>query len=97
MLSKEQARENFLTAIRGAVEYWEDEERAQTSKKKLEGLAFSILNIIDGSGMIMPALDICLSPHPDDKQYAIDNGEEWYEPGMCINDDVMLHEFWHQK
>jgi hypothetical protein len=37
-----------------------------------------------------------MEPHPDDKQYNIDNGEQWVEDGQIINDDVMLHDLYYK-
>lgn len=88
--TEEEVRGEFLDHIRHLISYWESEERAPTSKEKLEGLVFSILNIFDGSTGL-PAFDISCAPHPDDKQYHIDEDSNYYEPGMVIN-DCMLHE-----
>lgn len=63
-----------------------------------EGVAFSILNILDGTTMSLPAFNLTLSPHPDDKEFLQGEGENWYEDGTVINDDVMLHEmFYHDR
>lgn len=63
-----------------------------------DGVVFSILNIIDGmSGGFPCAIDLAMSPHPDDKDYYIGNEEQWIEQGQVINDDVMLHELFCQK
>lgn len=69
--------------------------RAKTVEEKCEGVAFSILNIFDGTTML-PSFDISLSPHPNDKEYCIENNENWYEPGMVIN-NCMLHELFVKK
>jgi hypothetical protein len=71
---------------------WEHADNC-TIKGKLEGLAFSILNIFDGTTGL-PAMDIVLSPHPEDKDFALSEGERWYEEGMIIN-DCYLHELFY--
>lgn len=96
-ISKSDARDMFYKAIRGAIWYWLREERTPSVDGKLDGLAFSILNIIDGTGMQMPAIDLILRPHPEDKSYHEAKGEDWFADGMCINDDVLLHELWHKS
>jgi len=88
--------DRFLNHVRGLAEYWDGIEE-RTSREKLDGMAFSMLNIFDGTTMDFPAMDIVLSPHEDDKQYHIDNDEDWFEPGMVINDDGMLHEMYYEK
>ena len=90
-ITKEEAREEFLKQVKALVAYWAEIEK-ETVIEQLDGLAFSILNIFDGSTMIFPTLDIVIRPHEDDKEYCIDVGENYYEDGMAINDDTMLHE-----
>jgi len=92
--TKEESVEMFLEQIYQTKEFWEKESRCQTLKGKMEGLVFSILAMFDGSNAGFPALDISLQPHPDDKQYHQDNDEDWFEPGMVINDEVELHGMW---
>lgn len=95
--TKEEARELLLDQIREICDYWSKVESASI-KDKCDGVAFSILNVFDGcSGGFGCALDISLSPHPDDKQYLIDEDENYFEYGMVINDDCMLHEFFYKK
>ena len=89
--TKEEVRKEFIECIKRIGNYWLKSER-KTTKEKMEGFIFSIYNIFDGTSCGIPAFDICVSPHPDDKQYYIDNNENWYEDKMCINDDVLLHE-----
>ena len=92
--TKEQVRADLLDTIRSYAEYWDKVDR-KTSIEKLHGLAFSILGIFDGTTPGLPALDIVLRPHPDDKEYQKDQDEDWFEDGMVINDDVHLHDKYH--
>ncbi len=95
-ITKDQAVDNFLEHIRALIWYYEREDRLPTSKEKLEGLAFSILVAFDGESD-MPGMDIVMRPHPDDKDFRIEYGEDWYEDGMVINSDIEMHERWHKK
>lgn len=88
-----EVREEFLDHVHALVGYWA-ELPDKTPKERLDGLAFSILNIFDGTTMQLPAMDIALRPHPSDKEFHRENGEDWYEDGMVIN-ECMLHELWH--
>jgi hypothetical protein len=95
----EEVRDFVLGHIGDLVHYWDrvpdrDEitGREHTQYDRLHGLAFSILNIFDGTTMALPAFTITADPHPDDKQYRIDEGSNWFEPGTDITDGVMLHE-----
>lgn len=88
----EEVREEFLEYIHGVSKYWAEQENL-THQERCDGLAFSILNIFDGT-TALPAMDIRLAPHPDDKDFHETQGEDWYEPEMFIN-DCMLHELWY--
>lgn len=91
----EEAREEFLNYIREIARYWA-ELPGKSAQERCDGLAFSILNIFDGTTMGLPAMDISLAPHEDDKEYHRNNGDNWYQPGMVIN-DCMLHEMYYRK
>lgn len=90
-----QAREAFLDQIRMYVGYWGRIEDIST-RDRLNGLSFSILNIIDGTSGL-PAMDLVLRPNPDDKAFYQEEGDDWYEDGQVINADVMLHDLFQQN
>lgn len=89
--TKEEAEELFLERIWILVEYWTNLKK-ESEKDKLEGLAFSILNMFDGTSGGWPAMDIVLRPHPDDEEYCKKIGKNYWVDGMYINDGTMLHE-----
>lgn len=89
----EEVRDQLYGTIKANIDFWLKMD--DTERLRMEGLAFSILNIFDGTTIVLPAMDIVLSPHPDDKQFHIDNDEKWYEPGQVIN-DCMMHEEWYK-
>ena len=73
--TKEEMRERFLNQVRSAITYWSTtklDPEYDNVKYRCEGVAFSIMNILDSGMLIIPA------PHPEDKQYHIDNGEDYY-------------------
>jgi|TARA_Y100000310_G_scaffold54727_1_gene50147 hypothetical protein len=80
----------FLAQLKRHAKYWADQEDI-TCRERCDGVIFSILNIFDGTTML-PAMDIVLRPHPDDKAHCQSEGLNWYEDGMIINSDCMLHE-----
>lgn len=99
-VTQAEAREIFLDSIRANIQYWASNSRVANSshRERLEGLAHSILCIFDGVSGSMPcAIDLRLRPHPDDKQFCIDGGNNWIEDGMVINEDCHLHEIIHRK
>jgi hypothetical protein len=92
--TQDEAREKLLGHMRTLVSYWARQPGSDTDK--INGFASSVLNIFDGTSAEMPALDIVVRPHPDDKDYRISLGENYYEYGQCINGGVHMHEEWCQ-
>lgn len=90
----EEVREDFLQNIKSICRYWANAE-GKNDLEKCEGVAFSILNIFDGTSSAFPTMDIILRPHPEDKQYHIDNGMDYYEDGQMIN-DCYLHSLFNR-
>jgi hypothetical protein len=94
--TKEEMREMFLEQARALAFYWSRQNGHPIDL--IEGAMFSLLNVFDGmSGGFPCAIDLVLRPHPDDKEFHISEGEKWVEDGMCINDDVMLHEMFYER
>lgn len=89
-IPKKKALSIFIEECIGISEYWGN--CAKNPKEAADGAIFSMLNLIDGSRMEMPAMDLVLRPHPEDKAYCIDAEEDYFEDGMVINDETMLHE-----
>lgn len=86
----EQLRDELLDTIRMYVRYWKNTQASQsepalTLEDRLNGLAFSILCVLDGSGEL-PSFDLVAHVHPD-------NEDQTYE-GVVISE--MLHEFWYK-
>lgn len=87
----EEVREQFLAHVRMLVNYWDNVPR-ETSKEKLSGLAFSMLVLLDG-GTYLPHFLVIASPHPEDKVYNIENGDDYYEESSLENSiSGSLHE-----
>lgn len=91
--TEDEARAEFLGVIRQLVLYWATHGVGGT-RERLNGLAFSILNIFDGTSSGLPAIDLVLRPHPNDEAFCRDEGENWYQNGQVINSNVMLHDEW---
>lgn len=91
----EECREEFLQYVRNIAEYWATLPD-KTAQERCDGTVFSILNIFDGTSTELPAMNISLLPHPDDKQYRIKNDENWYRKGMVIN-YCHLHHMYYNK
>lgn len=94
--TKEEVREAFLEQARTYVNYWSKQD-IDNRKDLLEGFMHSILSVIDGVSAGLPAFDLVVRPHPDDKEYSKSVGDDWYPDGVVINDDIYLHEMWYKK
>ncbi len=96
----EEIRQKLYSYLKGLCAYWSnikpEGSHNTTEKERMEGLCFSILVMFDG-GTCFPAMDIRMSPHESDKQYLLDRGERYYEPGMLINDCSMHDEFYAEE
>lgn len=86
----EQVRDIFIRQVECVTYYWANNQREMTTKERCEGVAFSIMNIIDGTSCL-PAFDLIVSPHPDDKQFNKREGNDWFPEKVIIN-DCYLHE-----
>ena len=82
--TEKEVREHFLNHVRNMIRYWHGETQATTTLDKMEGLAFSILSCIDGCSMALPGFKMTPNPDKSDKQYSIDNGENWYPTNIDI-------------
>lgn len=88
--SENEVRDMFLKKIKSITNCWSNYE-AKTNKERCEGVAFSILALIDGCSLDFPAINMLLAPHPDDKKYCIARDEDYFEEGTLIN-NCCLHD-----
>jgi hypothetical protein len=92
--TEEEARQLFLEQVYEIMEFWVKESRKSDLKDKMEGCIFSILALIDGSNIGIPAMTLAMNPHPEDKSYHQGQGENWFEDGLEITGNVELHNEW---
>lgn len=99
-------RADFLDTLRMDVHHWYTlhPSRNETGKPdalwRLEGLAFTILSLIDGCAGDMPGFALVPTAHPDDEAYHKAQGDDYYpyfEPEGDIREDRMLHEDWYAE
>lgn len=90
----DEVRRQFVEHIHRMIDYWDGTDNP--TREKLEGVAFSILVALDGSTGALPAFVVAPLPHPDDKQYLVGNGENYYaqndESSVNCNISGCLHE-----
>jgi hypothetical protein len=107
----EEVRANLFEMLAALINEWETADLtrpefvraiAKTGKSelhyRLDGLVFSILNMFDGGCGFMPSFNLTVDPHPDDRAFHEQRGEDYYE-SISIS-DTSLHEMWimrHQR
>lgn len=84
----EEVLAELLAHVRHLAAYWASLPD-KTPLERTEGMAHSMLAALDGKGF-MPAFDLVLRPHPDDKLFHIGEGENYYVDGMAINSDCHM-------
>jgi len=89
----EETRDKLLQHIHALVDYWHTGTSVTDTREKLSGLAFSILSTLDGGHMGIPGFLVITNPDPTDKEYAKDQGKNWFPEGADLG---VLHEFYHQ-
>jgi len=90
--TQEEIREQFIKYVWSVIEQWHNSTRVDDFGK-LTGVAFSILTAIDG-GAELPSFVLAPRPHETDKQFHIDEGENWY-PEDWVDIGGGLHEIFH--
>lgn len=95
--TKKEVKEMLLKQIHVRCEYWAKESRTTNTLEKLQGLAFSILVLLDGDSLELPKMDLVLRPHPSDKEFCEKEWRNWFKDGMIINADSLLHDDFYEK
>ena len=76
--NKDEVEEMFLEHVRDLVDYWEEERRAKTSREKLDGLAFSMLVLLDGGSGGMPGYEVKAIGNEQDIEEHKEDGRNYY-------------------
>lgn len=93
----EELREEFLIAVRVTAEYWA-KETCTSDLDRCEGVAHSILCIIDGISNRFPAafdLTVKTPPERPQKRHWEDDGDLWTVYRTVINEGVMLNDLFY--
>lgn len=99
--TEKEIREKFLRQVAGMSEYWAKlqpvDGTPKTVQERLDGLAFSILAMLDGCNIGIPGFIVAPAPHDDDKEYCINEGENWFPQQADLCDiGGGLHELYHK-
>lgn len=91
--TKEETKAKILKHMKGLATYWgQIDKPADCCQERLNGLVFSILVMFDGGSMGLPAMDIVMRPHAEDEEFNKEQGTNWFEDGLAVNDDTQLHD-----
>ena len=85
----EECREMLFRHLLGIADYWA--EVGMTRQEVARGVLHSVFVTFDGGSSNMPAFDIVPSPHPSDKAYHKDQGENYWPTKVIIN-ECQLHD-----
>lgn len=93
--TKDEVRDKFLEHVRDMANYWATTPQGGTVQERCEGVAFSILAMLDGNSGALPGFEVIPHPHPTDKEYHKSAGENWF-PDDC---DIAgaLHEKFYDR
>ncbi len=100
--TSDEVRDKVLQHVASMSEYWATvklEPERDTVQQRLDGLAFSILAMLDGASVDVPAFVVSSCPHETDKDYCQDKGENWFPqfPDVEVCDIAGgLHELYHK-
>lgn len=92
-----EVRERFLAQVRTLVSYWAGEHPLSnvpenyTTLERCDGVAFSLLAVIDGGDPELPAFTLTPRPHDEDAEYHRRRGENWYPDGVDISGALHDH------
>lgn len=89
--TSEEIRDVVLEEVRQIARHWADPKLDRDLLGRCNGVAFSILALLDGCSIGIPAIDLVIQPHEGDKDHNIRNGDNWFEPGTVIDDGLHDH------
>lgn len=97
-MTEKEVRDKLLKEICGLVDFWDKEAKGRSTHGKLDGLAFSILSLLDGSHVDLPAFIVAPRPHESDKNFHKDKKENWFPENLDPNIECdlggTLHEYY---
>lgn len=87
-LTYEEVADILMEKVDAMIDYWDTIDSPKTQKERLQGLAFSIFSILDGSSLELPGFIIAPCPHEIDKAYHISEHENWFPENHMLADVI---------
>jgi hypothetical protein len=78
-MTVDQARDNLVSHIWSLIHYWRMVDPGRSTDYKMEGLAFSILTMLDGESLNLPAMSVTPIADPDSEWPSEDIGGSLHE------------------
>ena len=98
-----EVRDKMIEHIHNLCRYWSTLPD-KSPREKCDGLAFSILSMLDGCSGGLPGFILVPDPHESDESYNKEEGNNWFPPQSkefweTVNTPVcyMMHEHFHQR
>lgn len=86
----EEIEKELIEGIWDSIWFWDTQVEGNAAHK-LSGLAHSILALLDGCSDL-PAFLLVPVPHPDDKEYNIQEGNDYYPQNLDAEENVVCLE-----
>lgn len=77
-MTVEEIRRQFIEMVLADIDYWDRQAKVDTQRERLEGLACSLLVILDGDSAGLPAFVVAPDPHPSDRAYSQETDQDWF-------------------
>ena len=99
--TNDEVRDLFLQQVWTYVRFWttaklegDDLGHRDPTQHRVEGMAFSILAMLDGCSGGLPGFIVAPSPHESDEEYHRGEGENWFPCTPKVQTDIAgnLHE-----
>lgn len=102
----EEVRLQFIQHVRGMIQHWSHSTppadiaakealmtQAELIERRVSGVCHTLLSMMDGAMVGIPGFKLITNSHPVDKQFYIDNGENYYTDvesvvGEAVADDI---------
>lgn len=108
----EEVRTQLYRAMDDVVRYWAQQPLTEDDFQRYpEGtdpaivrghaMLFTAFSTLDGSSVGLPRFIVAPNPHPEDKAYCEENGEDWFPENHLLEGYIKadlggsLHEHWH--
>lgn len=98
-LTAEECTKALLDHFEHIAKYWA--KQAGSVEDRMYGLVFSILTALDGDSMGLPKWLVVPDPHPSDREFHREEGENWWPENHHVvvkgGSKDPLHELWSAR